>query len=300
MRAHVRFRLPDGSLRELGHGDQVGRLWSMALQLDDPRVSEAHAMVSLRGDQLRLLALRRMFLVDGKPVGDAVLTPGLEIGLAPDLAIVVESVDLPDEVLALEADGMTRQILGGVCSVLVERGVPRLVSRSGAADTAQIWGTGEGWRVRLPGEASRDLAVGDAFTIAGCTIRAVGAPLRSADSPDTRLAGGVASPLTIVTHFDTVHIQRADRPPLVLSGLPARIVSELGAVDGPLAWEVLAREVWRDDVDKHTLRRRLDMNLSRLRKRLQDAQVRADLVRPDGAGSMELLLYPDDVLDDQT
>ena len=139
----------------------------MALQLDDPRVSEAHAMVSLRGDQLRLLALRRMFLVDGKPVGDAVLTPGLEIGLAPDLAIVVESVDLPDEVLALEADGMTRQILGGVCSVLVERGVPRLVSRSGAADTAQIWGTGEGWRVRLPGEASRDLAVGDAFTIAG-------------------------------------------------------------------------------------------------------------------------------------
>jgi|GEM_PF-4421477 len=48
MRAFVRFLLPDGSARELSHGDVIGRLASAELPLDDERLSEAHAMVRLR------------------------------------------------------------------------------------------------------------------------------------------------------------------------------------------------------------------------------------------------------------
>jgi len=48
-RALVWIRLPDGSLVALGHGDFIGRVWTAALVLDDPRVSEGHAMISLRG-----------------------------------------------------------------------------------------------------------------------------------------------------------------------------------------------------------------------------------------------------------
>jgi pSer/pThr/pTyr-binding forkhead associated (FHA) protein len=49
MLATVRLRLPDGSTTTLAPGDIIGRMASAALVLDDGRVSEAHAMVSLRG-----------------------------------------------------------------------------------------------------------------------------------------------------------------------------------------------------------------------------------------------------------
>lgn len=67
MHACVHLASADGQIHVLGHGDLIGRLWSAALCLSDPRVSEAHAMVSLREGQLRLLALRGLFAIDGKP-----------------------------------------------------------------------------------------------------------------------------------------------------------------------------------------------------------------------------------------
>ena len=50
----------DGDRHVLGVGDLIGRLPSAALVVDDPRVSEAHAIVSLRRAALHLLALRRL------------------------------------------------------------------------------------------------------------------------------------------------------------------------------------------------------------------------------------------------
>jgi hypothetical protein len=47
-------------------------------------------------------------------------------------------------------------------------------------------------------------------------------------------------------------------------------------------------------------RGRLDTLLSRVRRRLRAAGLRADLVRADGAGAIELLLYPHDRVDDRT
>ena len=64
MRAFVRFRLPEGNSVELGHGDLIGRLWSAALPIADARISEADAMVSLRGQELKLLALRGRFALN--------------------------------------------------------------------------------------------------------------------------------------------------------------------------------------------------------------------------------------------
>jgi len=58
MRAFVRLRCTDGSIAELTHGDLIGRLGTAALHFDDARISEAHAMISLRGQELKLLALR--------------------------------------------------------------------------------------------------------------------------------------------------------------------------------------------------------------------------------------------------
>lgn len=46
MRANVRLLLSDGRSEVLGPGDIIGRMWSATLRLDDPHVSEAHALVS--------------------------------------------------------------------------------------------------------------------------------------------------------------------------------------------------------------------------------------------------------------
>jgi hypothetical protein len=73
------FEAPGGRIWHLRPGDIVGRMPTAALQLNDPRVSEAHGLVSLRGYRLRLLSLRGRFAVAGRPTTDLELEPGLVI-----------------------------------------------------------------------------------------------------------------------------------------------------------------------------------------------------------------------------
>lgn len=313
MRAYVRLRLPNepASLRgsasascppplsvELGHGDLIGRLWSAALSIRDARVSEAHAMVSLRGQELLLLPLRGRFAVDGQRQTSLVLAAGQRITLADGLDLVVEEVSLPAAVFAVEGDGLPRVVVSGVCSLLT-RPRPELVPRLVPHAPAHLWGDGEGWCLTING-ATRPLQVGDTWDLDGRHFRAVGLSLDAAGRTVTRLEGGVARPLRIVAQFDTVHIHREAGGALALSGLAARLVSEVVAFDGPVSWEVLARELWPDEDDEHLLRHKLDVTLSRLRSRLREAEIRPDLVRSDGFGKVELFLLDGDQIEDRT
>jgi hypothetical protein len=132
MLASVRLRLPDGSTTTLSPGDIVGRMASAALVLDDPRVSEAHALVSLRGAELQLLALRGMFAVNGEPSSKIVLQPGQRLSFAEGLALEVEAVQLPDTLAALEGDGLPTQVLGGG-----QLALRRPAAAAGAGDRAR-------------------------------------------------------------------------------------------------------------------------------------------------------------------
>ena len=118
MRAFVRIRTPDAQTVVLGPGDIIGRLATAALHLDDGRISEAHAMVSLRGRELKLLALRGLFAVAGKPIDEIVLREGLAVELARGLEIYVEDVVLPTALLAIEGEGLPRQVLAGTSSLV--------------------------------------------------------------------------------------------------------------------------------------------------------------------------------------
>lgn len=299
MHAFVRFRLPNGATAVLHPGDLIGRLESAALYLDDARISEAHAMVSLRGRELKLLALRGMFAVAGKPVNEVVLTAGLEIHPARGMVLTVEDVELPDEVLALEGPGLARQVLAGTTSLFVKPR-PTLLPRYKSDAAAHVWNSVEGWRVQVAGEPAAELAPGDTFDVAGLTFRAVGVSLEQAARQATRVEGSVQQPLTVVASYDTVHILRDGQPALALDGISARIVSELVAFGGPAAWDLLAGEIWRGETDRGQLRRKWDVNLARLRRKLRAAGVRTDLVRAGGTGQVELLLYEADRVDDRT
>ena len=254
-------------------------------------------MVSLRGEELKLLALRGVFAIDGVRHTKVTLRPGLVVDLAEGLSLEVLEVRLPDEVLALEGPGLPRTVLNGVCSVALD---PRPSVQQGYVRSApvRLWPGPDGWTVEVDGAPPRPLDAGDELSVGSLTLRTVGVALSDAELGATRREGGLRTPLHLVARFDSVHVQRPGRPPLVLSGLQARLISELVAMDGPVPWDVLAKQLWPRVDDKHVRRRRLDLTLSRLRRRLDDEGVRKDLLRSDGAGHVELVLDPDDTVED--
>ena len=147
MRATVQLELPDGSAVHLNPGDVIGRTWTAALRIDDPGISEAHALVSLRGHALKLLALRGRFLVNDQPQTEADLAPGQVIRLSRETTVKVTDVDLPDAVLAIEGDGLPQQILSGTAALWL-RPTPRLARGYDPRADALLWTGGDGWRLR--------------------------------------------------------------------------------------------------------------------------------------------------------
>jgi pSer/pThr/pTyr-binding forkhead associated (FHA) protein len=300
MRALVRFRLPGGSLVELGPGDLIGRVATAALMVDDPRVSEAHAMISLRRGELYLLSLRRLVGYRGKPTSEVRLTAGDVIDLADGLALTVEAVHTPARVTALETAGLGTRPLGQVASIVA--GPPlRLAARFVPGAAAHLWSIGpDQWRLGVGDAAPRTLAQGESFDIGGHRFRIVALELGEAGHDPTQGAGGIETPLRIVAHYDSVEIHRRSRPVVTIGGIGARLVSELAALGGPVDWEVVASELWKDGVSSIELRRRWDVALGRLRARLREAGIRGDLVRSDGGGQLQLVLYDGDQVDDRT
>lgn len=300
MYAHVLVETPDGRHVRLGHGDFIGRLCSAALHLDDPRVSEAHALVSLRLGELRLLALRGRFAVGRQRLSDLRLVPGLEITLSADTRIKVLAVVTPRELLGIEGEGLDRQILPGACGLVVDP-TPALVSPLPVDPDVTFWHNGSGWRYRPRGARALALMEGDTWTVAGRTFRAVVLEAQSSGEGVTVIDGGLERPLRIVAQYDTVHVYRGDKDPepAVVSGVAARVISELAAMDAPVPWRILAAEVW-GELGEASLRRRLDVACSRLRTRLREQGVRPDLVRATGTGHYELFLHQRDSVEDRS
>lgn len=300
MRVRAVIRAPDGREVELGHGDMIGRLASCALSLDDGRVSEAHALVSLRGDSLLLLALRGRFAVDGRPLTQVRLEPGQCLDLADGLMLEVLEVVLPEVVMAIEFGGAPPQVLLGTTSLRV-RPEPALRTGWNAEANGWIWSSEGGWRLQLSGSSEvRSLSEGDELSIEGCSLRAVAVPLVDAATPKTQLEGAIQAPLKIVARFQSVHLFRGREEALVLDGAAAQILSELVAFGGPVSWQVAAREIWTDGANEVLLRGRWDASLSRMRSRLRAAGIRPDLVRSDRHGYVELVLNEGDEAVDET
>ncbi len=299
MLAFVQLRLPDGSLCSLTPGDLIGRMASAALVLDDPRVSEAHALLSLRGAELQLLALRGMFAVNGQPTAKIALNVGQELVFAEGLALTVTAVQLPDALAALEGDGLPRQVLGGSSSLVVGP-PPRLLPGTERDAQAWIWSSGPRWRLRIADAAPRDLAPGQRFEVGGRAFWLTTLKVERAGVDATEAQGRVGEALEMVAGWDTFQIGRAGQPPVVIGGISARMLSILAEVETAMSWEGLARELWPGDEDRDSLRRRLDVAVSRLRTRLRASGLRTDLVRASGSGHLELLRYPGDVVQDRS
>jgi len=292
--ASVRFRV-HGDTATVSAGGIIGRLAHAELRLDDPRVSEAHALVSLRNGCLRLLALRRWFEVDGVRSSDVVLSVGQHVRLAPGVELVVEAVEAGGGAMALTWGSTVVELEHSVISVFA--GPPARVE-PGPCEGADgvVWSTGTGWCIRTV-EGVVELDDGVQVDVGGLPV--VARTLADLQARSTRGdAGTLDPPIRVVLRHDTVHLFRPDRPPVVLSGMSARIVSEVGAMGSAVPWEVAASEIWRTG-PSHIRRQNWDRNLRRLRGKLRDAGIRSDLVRADGRGNVELYLLPGDEVVEQ-
>ncbi len=300
MDATVVFRLPDGSKATLTHGDLVGRLETAALHIDDPRVSEAHAMVSLRGAAMKLVALRGRIAVDGFPLRDVELSDGLVVHLAPDFALVVERVVLPEEVLGVSVGDEGPRVVTGVCSLTADGAL-----RAGYSPDARawLWPQGDCFVLRRPDVVDEVLMLGGRVTVDEVVL-AVGVigmgGGRSFATTDHGLASAATAPLELVANYTSVHIRRAGSRTLVIAGLAARVLSELIAAGVPMPWNALAKEIWSTTDSDSELRARWDVTMSRLRKKLVAAGLRADLVRSDRHGNIELCLGEGDTARDES
>lgn len=298
MDAFARLRLPDGQIVEARPGDFVGRLPSAAVRLNDPRVSEAHALVSLRARTLRLLALRGRFAVHGVPMNEVTLEVGTTIQLAPDLPLTVVAVALPDAVLGVEGDGIPRQVLSPVTSLRLGGTFPELVPGFQPDADAIIWSGGDGFLFRARGQLERPIAEGTRVTLDDLELRFIAIPLTSAEVAATQ-RDDLDLPMTLVVRYDSVHVHRG-KTVVSIDGMPARVVTELALIGVPVEWRTLARLLWPGEDEDTSLRARFDRTMTRLRKRLIEIGLRKDLVRTDGGGRFELLLGPDDRVRDDT
>lgn len=257
-------------------------------------------MVSLRGGELKLLALRGRLAVGSAPLTEVVLEPGLDIRLARGVSLGVSAVEVPEHVLAIESEGMARRQLELQSASLVVEPEPEL--RSGYVDGADayLWSDGESMCLRVGDAPVVQLEAGQELVIGGRSFHIVAEAMERLGARSTRLQGRLHPPLRIVVSFDTAAIHREGQPAVGLGGMSARIMSELVALDGPAHWSTISGELWRDVTDEVPLRRRWDRNLARLRCKLRDAGVRPDLIRSDGSGNCELFLYPGDETDDRS
>lgn len=272
-------------------GDIVGRAESAALRLNEPQISEAHAMVSLRGGQLKLLALRGVLMVNGARVKEVGLEEGVVIGLGAPHVLTVLAVALPETVLALASDDHERLIPPPVASLRATG--PALVPGFDPLADAVVWADGPALRLREPGRADRLLAAGDTFALGARQWRVVEAPLRSADVTATTPSERGWTPLRLKFRAGNVHIL-VDDAVFALDGMPASIVARLAERRAAAPWTDIARHLWPDIDDDERLRVLWDGAMARLRKRLKAGGIRSTLVRTNGLGHVELQLGPQD------
>lgn len=295
----VRFLLPDGSLVTAYAGGIVGRTPNADLYLEDPRVSEAHALISLRGKGLHLLELRGSLFLAGQRALTIELRTGQEILLAGSLLIRVADVYLPSHSLVLHGvrDG-PRELSAATYSLVVQPSSIALVQGYIEGAVGYIWSSADELRIQVQRQTPELIAPGCSWVVGGTVLRIEAVPL--AGLVETLNTAPRNDRLRIVARYTSVHFWRTTEV-LVLHGRPAMLLSELVSCGGkPAPWEVIAREIWGAQSDRQTLRQNWDRTLRRIRDQFRNAEIRENLMQVDRNGNIELVLGEHDECIDET
>ena len=286
----VLFQTPDQQVHRLHPGGIIGRLASAALRLDDPRVSEAHALLSLRGRSLKLLALRGALGLRGKWLGEVALREDQRLLLAEDVALGVLEVVLPDTVMALEQpDGTRVELDRPELSISLDP----LRTTPGATPDAAAWAwcSGDQWWVQLRGERPRELSVGHTLSLGDTSVIARALPLPQISTPRTATAGKLWPPMHMICwpQHTEIHVEGRPKPARFTRNAHNLLRESALATQGggTVHWAQVAQRIWRFGASEDNWY----TNLSRLRKRLHEQGLPSDLLRCED-GQVQLTLRP--------
>jgi len=258
----------DGSHYRLAAGDLLGRSPRSAVPLQDPRVSEAHALVSLRGEGFVLLALRGMVWTGERWGAEVALTEGSRVTLAEGVSFVVRDVQLPHAMLALQ--GMPDGLLV-LNAPLWSLSIAPLRAEVGFDGGAQAWvwsSDGQWWRRSGDAEAL-PLDIGDRFEVGPHTVEAVGVSVNEGRVTRTVTERGRHPPLDIEIGEELTTIRMAGREAHI-TGRPHDILRHTALLtdDGrSVHWTEVAQRIWRVNPTTHNWYR----NRTRLAATLRDA-----------------------------
>lgn len=292
MSAAVVFELA-GASRRVPAGGLIGRAPCASLRLAGPGICEAHAIVTRHEGQLILRALGGPLLVHHVPIESVTLEVGQTVSLAPEVDLRVESLRTPNHTLAIEGLGDEPVLLDADVATLWHDPW-RLTSGYHPRGLGWIAADGDRWLAHIDHETVA-LHEGTELAVRGRLLQVVAVPI---DAWSGSSEPWQTLPLHIVARQETAHIHRANRAPLVLSGMSAKILSELVRFAAPVPWDWVATEIF-GPLPAHTARMRWDRNLRTLRRKLREAGLRDGLVASDGHGNIELVLGPKDTVLDE-
>lgn len=312
--AFVEFSWPTGRAR-VSPGGILGRASTAALRVDYAGVSEAHALVTLRAGSFRIQALRGEIDVDGQPADDLPLRAGINVTLSPALTLRVERVVIPTLALALSVNGRRHVLTRTPCTLVRLSRLPPLVVPSfrwealalvdglAEASVGVLWvHEGDELCVGFTPDQRTPLVPPIVWDLDGYRVELDVVP--QAGTPETmgRHARKPPVPLRIAVRYHTVHIWAASHAPIILTGITARLISELSLLGrGPVEWEVVAHELWPKTRDgRLELREKWDKTMQRLRRQLRGHGLREDIVRTDRHGNVEIVLQDGDSLTNES
>lgn len=270
-------------------GEYVGRSPRAALCISDPRVSEAHALVSLRGGALWLLGLRGRFRVEGVVLSEVELVPGIRVDLTPETSICCHAIELPERMMAVTIPELGRPVLTGTASLVAGK-PPRLLPGLVPDAAAVFWSLGEQWYLRQSNGQDTPLEPGTPQVVDGLRLTPV--LVRPARGSRTRTVPQTGpclevriGPQGVLVRADG-HGERAR-----LGGVHGRLLGALLAADEPVHWTDLCHRIWPDDRSElGSLRNRLDVAVTRLRQRLRELDLHGINVSFDGLGHVRVVV----------
>lgn len=284
---------PSGQRVLLGPGDFIGRSEMAALCLDDPRISEAHAMISLRDGALKLIALRGRFRHKGKVLSEVELVAGLEVELAGHVTLRCEHVEMPESMLGLLI-GEELEVMLTTTLTLYTEDFPTLRRGYDPMGAAVFWSTGSQWRASLGSAPPIPLTLGDRLELDGTTIEVIAIELERAARAHTRKT--IRSPWTFTCHEAHVDIAPEGQSLIRITGIPGKILLHLLRRGGSASCTQIIGDVWPEDASEpQALRRRFDAGLKRLRDHIACLLPQGEhLVALDGTGVIALTLAAQD------
>ncbi|MEO0603222.1 MAG: hypothetical protein AAF211_17415 [Myxococcota bacterium] len=258
----------DGAEFHLVAGDLLGRSPRSAVPLQDPRVSEAHALVSLRTDGFVLLALRGAVWTGERWGSEVALERGRHVKLAEGVTFRVKDVQLPHALLALLGLTEEPRVLNAPQWSLFAHPL-RAEPRFDSSADAWVWASDGLWWRRLEAEEAAPLDIGDRFTLGGRRIEAVGVQLDEGRVSATVTERGRYPALDITIGDELTTVRIAGRE-VRITGRPHDILRHTALLTRDresVHWSEVAQRIWKANPTEHNWYR----NRTRLAATLREA-----------------------------